>query len=946
MAQKNVVLLVAGLLLASFNLAVIGTVATGAVDDAVGEALQTYTKDTICADETCEVANSDWATSTSERSYYAWNMTNSEAVMADSTLAPEFEQVGPVVYEIVAERELLSYDSEAGTITYSEVKTYNWVGGVPSTSEVTNLNILFGPQRIGATGTFIGVVASMAQAGFSAGMIENEMEVGVPSMRTAADLSEQLADLTDDLSSEPAASKMMALAGFSAWNNSDAAQALYDSTFIDGEAGPNTWHTPNFSAGILYALNSASDPADATVDISLTSKWGPALFMGLGEPAISIQDLSATLDDHPSIVRAQLFGYLAMKNETIIDVAETFARDQAMYSLVGSIFADNGGGDDEWESDMEEVEDRFFELSGARIGNHDVLQDLLWGMDGNTPRGLLVSDSAGVMWGLALLLSAAQENPFAIMVDYGLGITDVAKIGEYAGNWFLGETTFPMILKGGSGTINAPEYLYAQFAGPNPLTGGYSTASLNIGGLWAAYLGTTYDVSGEVVVLNSTQVENILYGPYGITTDAVVNFLYGEVTGHTLPVDADTMTPTLGGDELTWDTARVAALYDIDENAAAALRYFVKELMFEAQIPGLLGEMFGEEATGFPGATKWVTHTVDQWLFGWRDPLMASLDGDQNNLTYGWQALEANKTYYGSVSEHAPNGVPTGNGTTYVVCTGENDACDTGEILEQDGSPYLFWRTPEMEEETWGEITAESLNGTTGGFITGDGDLVNLGDYAVCSPLQMADSEHLGMVTETWTCHVDGNERLIQAKLTNSHSALDIFPGAIPIYFGADVELKVQPTARVIVAGASESFFYLDLRPMHEQAASEPEVSEMQPVFKIESGGGADAETVAGMQDQIVHNQKQFTYWTNFDTDGGSFYIDQVTATLYLVALILVGMGGVGMALSAQVGGEFSLTRAEEESRSWAEEDADAGAEVGEAASLEDDLLNQTGGAF
>ena len=265
-------------------------------------------------------------------------------------------------------------------------------------------------------------------------------------------------------------------------------------------------------------------------------------------------------------------------------------------------------------------------------------------------------------------------------------------------------------------------------------------------------------------------------------------------------------------------------------------------------------------------------------------------------MVYGWQSLETNKTYFGSVSEQAPNGVSTGSGTLYKVCSGENPNCDTGETLEQDGSTYLPWRTPEMEDSTYGVITNESLVGTSGGFITGEGDLLNLGDYAICSPLQQADSDHLGLLTETWTCHIDGNERLIQGKLINSHSALDIFPGAVPIYFGGDVELNVQPTARIIVAGASESYFYIDLRTMEQQASSAPKMNDMQVIFKIDSGAGADAETVELMQSQIVDNQKQLTYWTNFDTDGGSFFIDQVTAIIYLSAIGLVMMGVLGIA--------------------------------------------------
>ena len=896
MANKNMVFIVVGVMLAGFNMAVVGTVATGAVDGAVQSAFQTYTKDEICANDDCSEVNDDWATSTSERSYYAWNITNSADVRANPTIEPQFEQVGPVVYEITAERALVEHDAEEGTISYTQVNKFTWVGGTPSDTEITNLNILFEPQRVGATSTFIGIVASMTQAGFAAGMIENDMEVGVPSQRTANELDSTLDDLATTLSSEQVASENMAMQAYTTWNSTSEASAAYNMTLINGsEPTINTWDEPDFSDGLEFAFRQAADPGDSSVSISLDSKWGPAVFMGIGNPGSSISDLMSSPEENPSMVRATLFGYLAMQNETTPDFAETFARDKAMYALVGSVFASKGGGDANWADDMDEVEDRFYEVSGSRISNHDSLNDILWGMDGGTPRGILVSDSGGLMWGLGLMLSTAVENPFAIMLDYNIGISDVAYIGEYAGNWLLGVTNHPMILNGGSGTLNSTEYLYTQFAGPDPLTGYFASASLNVAGMWGSFIGNTYGVSGDDVILNYSQVDNILYGPMGITTDAVVGFLYGETTGHTLPVNPTTMVPETGGVELEWNTSLVSQLYDIDENSAAALRYFVHKLMFNTQIPNLLGSMFGEETTGYPGATKWVSHTVDQWLFGWRDPLMALLEGNSNDLTYGWQSLETNKTFFGSISADAPNGVSTGDGTLYKVCTGENPDCDTGETLEQDGSEYLGWRTPEMEADTYGMITNESLAGTSGGFITGEGDLLNLGDYAICSPMQQADSDHLGLLTETWTCHIDGNERLIQGKLINSHSALDIFPGAVPIYFAGDVELKVQPTARIIVAGASESYFYIDMRTMDEQASSSPEMNNMQVIFKIESGGGADAETVELMQSGIVDNQKQFTYWTNFDTDGGSFFIDQVTAVIYLAAISFVIMGIIGI---------------------------------------------------
>jgi len=934
MTNKNMVLIVVGVMLAAFNVGVVGTVATGAVDGAVQSAFQTYTKDTICANDDCSEVNEDWATSTSERSYYAWNLSNYDEIKNDPLATPEFEQVGPVVYEITAERTLVEHDAEEGTISYSEIKTYSWAGGTPSNTEITNLNILFEPQRVGATSTFIGIVASMTQAGFAAGMIENDMEVGVPSKRTANDLDSTLDELATTLSNEQIASKTMAMQAYATWNASSEASAVYNMTLVNGsDPTVNTWSDPDFSAGLEFAFRQAVDPGDSSVKISLDSKWGPAVFMGIGTPGNSISDLMSNPETNPSMVRAGLFGYLAMQNATIPDFAETFARDQAMYALVGSSFASNGGGDANWEDDMDEVEDRFYEVSGSRISNHDSLNDLLWGMDGDTPRGILVSDSGGLMWGLGLLLSTALENPFAVMFDYNIGISDVSNIGAYGGGWLLGETDHPLILSGGSGTLNSTEYLYAQFAGPDPLTGYFASASLNVAGMWGSFIGNTYGVSGVDVILNYSQVDNILFGPMGISTDAVVGFLYGETTGHSLPVNPATMIPETGGVELEWTTDLVSQLYGIDENSAAALRYFVHKLMFNTQIPNLLGSMFGEEATGFPGATKWVSHTVDQWLFGWRDPLMAQLEGSPTNLTYGWQSLETNKTYFGSASEHAPNGVSTGSGTMYKVCSGENPQCDTGETLEQDGSTYLPWRTPENEDGTFGVITNESLVGTSGGFITGEGDLLNLGDYAICAPLQQADGDHLGLLTETWTCHLDSNERLIQGKLINSKSALDIFPGAVPVYFGGDVELKVQPTARIIVSGSSESYFYVDLRTMEEQSSSTPEISDMQVIFKIESGGGADAETVALMQSQIVDNQNQFTYWTNFDTDGGSFFIDQITAVIYLSAIGLMLMGVLGIIRTGPT-------------QSPALGSEDEGSRTEKADAVDDDLLNQTGGEF
>ena len=601
MADRNVIFVAAGLVLVAFNMAVVGTVATGAVEGAVQEMFQTFTKDNICSNDDCTSLNDDWLTSTSERDYYAWNLTNLDEMLADYTVDAVYDQVGPVTYEINTERTMVEYDSEAGTITYSEINTYTWKSGVSSDTPITALNILYEPQRVGAM-------------------------------------------------------------------------------------------------------------------------------------SLAISSAFSSLEESVTVV---------------------------------------------------------------------------------------------------------------------------------------------------NGTNNVTEDAIIAFGAENPVEGGYELASLNLGGIWG--------VSHPAVNLTMQQSENILFGPLAITGDAAVMFMYGEISGHTVPMDPVTMSPSAEGIEMEWNDSTVAMLYGVDENAAAALRFFVGQTMFNGIVPQTLSDMFGEEATGYPGATKYVSHTVDQWLFGWRDPLMAQLDGNLSDISLGWQSLESNKTFFGS-----PN-VSTGNGTSYTVCTGENPSCDTGEILEQDGSPYLFWRTPENEIATYGGITPESLSGTSGGFLTGEGDLLNLGDYAIVEPVKQDDGEYLGMPVEVWTANIAPGDRLIQAKLTNQKSLVDIFPGAVPIYFSADVELKVQHDARIIVSGESTSYIYIDTRFMSEQAESPPTESDLQPVFKIETGAGADQDTVDQMQSGIIDNQKQLTYWTNFDTGASAFFIDQVTVLIYFVSMLLLITGCVGL---------------------------------------------------
>ena len=121
---------------------------TGAVEEAVEENFETYPTDSACADKDCTEAKDDWATSTASRSYYAWNLTN------PGEENPVYEKVGPFDYDITYTREIIEFDKDAGTLTYSESKVYECADDArtPCDTEVTTTNIPFQPQVVGATG--------------------------------------------------------------------------------------------------------------------------------------------------------------------------------------------------------------------------------------------------------------------------------------------------------------------------------------------------------------------------------------------------------------------------------------------------------------------------------------------------------------------------------------------------------------------------------------------------------------------------------------------------------------------------------------------------------------------------------------------------------------------------------------------------------------------------
>jgi hypothetical protein len=347
--------------------------------------------------------------------------------------------------------------------------------------------------------------------------------------------------------------------------------------------------------------------------------------------------------------------------------------------------------------------------------------------------------------------------------------------------------------------------------------------------------------------------------------------MYGELSGMTPPVNLLTMEVA---EPMPWNSATIGAMYGIDANAADALSYFVASPIFADFVPGFLMSSFG--------TTPYLTQEFNNWLLGWHDPVVAFLaSGNPMDMTVGWTSLESNSTYYGS------GGIVSDTGTDYMICTGENSDCDKGEMLAVDGSSYFSWKDPAKTVNTFGLISAESRIETTGGFLTGSGDLVDLSGYATAAITCDGTSTLKDIAVDDCSASLDPLTRPIQAKLLDTDTLLDAVPGALPVYFGSEVTLQAEQLSGAIIAGSSESTFWLDMRPISDQHTA-PNASNLQAVFSIESSsviGDDDAETLAS---SVTTNQKALTYWTNFDVPT-----DFLAPLLWLGAIFGLGMAAV-----------------------------------------------------
>ena len=862
----------AGALFLILNLAVLAPIATSAVPDAVAEATKEAPKDAICSNDDCTEFESDWLSSSADRDFYAWNLTNVGEVMLGN--AAVYEEIGPVTYTITSDRYLTNHNSTSGELTYHENTSYACAvdSAVPCDVHITQLNIGFMPQVIGATGTAMNGVMDLTKVGFAAQMINQDMNTTQAGQATTGDLCKAAVPAVGMVSIP---CDMWANGAEASWRASATGQGIHmmnnDET-LNNTAG--NWVSGDLDA----AMMNTSHPYDADFNISLMGTLGPVAFIGMGAPEMLVSDVMADPANSTVMQRATTYGYV---NYTIMDLDgdgipetpspdfyKTFVRDWTMYAAVGTSFLGYGGGSDFNASSTEDIASRLHNLLGVDFTGVNGISLMVAGHLTATPTGLIATNAGGTGFGLAAFLTMDAADA---MGAYNLTVEQYTAVMTWAGGWATSASSAELGLLGGVGTMSAEQFANQTFGGMSPVGDPYLTNSLNMGGAWGTAL-VPGSAGAPAVALTQAQSGNVLYGPLGLTTTAGATlFLYGELSGMTPPIDFTTMG---AGTPMEWNTSTVAMLYGVDENAAAAMRAFMFGAIFGDFVPGFLVDSFG--------TSPYLTQEFNNWLLGWHDPVNAFLaSGNPMDMTVGWTSLESNATYYGS------GGIVSSTGTSYTICTGESSDCDKGTTLAIDDSSYFSWKDPAKMMNTFGLITAEQRAGTIGGFLADGNNTVDLSGYAT-APIVCDGTDVLkGIPVDTCTASLDPLTRNIQAKLLDTDTLLDAVPGALPVYFGSDVSMSVEQVSGAAIAGSSESYFYLDTRPITSMNEA-PAFTDLQPVFKIVSTGTIGDADAEDLESKIVQNQEFFGYWSNFDNIA-----DYITLLFYIAAVGCIGYGVV-----------------------------------------------------
>ena len=817
----------------------------------------------------------EWMNASSTKAYYANSISNLEEVLA-GTSTPTYERVGPFIYYENTTREVIEYDYDEGSITYSGYETFEWCEdctwegekSVSGDTVVNQINILWNTQRIGGMGSGIEYGEIFAKAMFAAQMIEFDLSNRAPSMWASDDIA-----------------AMASAAGGGKFGNMSAELAMATAAYSDPTGQTNLWTITDDHdlAPIKSAFYTANDGYGNC--IALTCDIGPVLIAGMGAPSETVTP-----------TRAALLGY---SNWTSAP-EDTAALDWAIYSMAASKFVEHGGGAD-INSQTPQLKERLNEVSGLLIPDPGTLDNLLF----NESVGLLTTFEVGGIplpgMVVGLLLPLQSGDYFGAMTTYNLDLLKIASLADYVEPWvglgLTGEPTeFELILTGKTGTMVSNEWWLTAFGDYDPLGGTYIPIGLN------------RDSFAGMADLTMEKSDFILNDPViGLKSSFPGQFMYGELSGMSLP-DSE-------GVAHTWDDAYVANLYGISEQEASALRDWVSNFYFDTVMPVLLNFVTGN--------TPYYSMPISNWLYGWDDAVSAYFG------FWSWNSLETNATYYGS------DGISTGDWSVYKMSTrgdtlGQRMAqgyinsdgdgmCDydydsNGDFIGydipcEDGQVYgmtehLTWRAPHREEAASGLLSAHagnddtSLMGTVGSLASPNEPFnLNVAGYAIATSEVGSTTNYKGIEMVDHTVKLDPSNAQIQGKLIGSTSYVDVIPGALPVYLEADIDLKVEPITTAIMYGKVKVTFHLDTRgPGNLNPDLSDNSTESMPVFEIHTFSEIGDDDADSFKASVTDNMGTFG-WTNFGGEAGAplSYVHMAIAALYLASIASIGVGARSM---------------------------------------------------
>ena len=922
MENKGTIAIIIGtvLLLVNVGIAVTGTI-DGIIEDAVADTVasgfdgldedgnENYTAD-FYGDES-------WLNASSEKAYFANNITNLELILADPTIEPTYEMIGPFIYYENTTREVLEFDYDEGSVTYSGFETFEWCGdctwvdddgqehgSVSGDTVVNQINILWNTQRIAGMGSGIEYGEIFAKAMFAAKMIEFDLSNRAPSIWASEDIE-----------------AMAEAAGGGKYGNMNAELNVSAAAYSDPTGQTSIWTVAEDHdlAPIKTAFYTANDGYGNC--IALTCDIGPLLIAGMGEPSETVTP-----------ARAALLGY----SDWTSTPEDTAALDWAIYSMAASKFVEHGGGA-EINNQTPNLKERWAEVSGLTLSFDETVENLLL----NEDYGLLSSVDVqgiplpGMVTGFLLPLQDYMSGSddfalFEVMERYLVNPLEVLTLGQYVEPWvgtgaFGTPTEFELILNNQEGEMSSNDWWLASFGDLDPLAGTYIPIGLN------------RDSFSGMAGLTSEQSNLILNDPeIGLKTSFSGVFMYGELSGLAFPDDS--------GVQAVWDDSYVADLYGISEDEAKALRAWVSDFYFDTVMPVLLNYVTGN--------TPYYSMPISNWLYGWNDAVSSYFG------FFSWNSLETNDTYFGSgywenvsgywengIGEDDPDndtwinatstwieGISTGDRSVYKMSTkGETKGqrmaqgyinsdgdgiCDfdyaaDGSFMgydiqcEEGGEVYgmtehLTWRAPHREEGAIGLLSSHAGNddtivaGTAGSLATPhDPFSLNVAGYAVATTEVGSKTTFKGIEMVEHTVTVDPANTQIQGKLIGSATYVDVLPGALPVYLEANIDLKVEPVTSAIMYGKAKVVFHLDTRG---PGSMNPDLSdgstESMPVFEIHTFSEIDDEGAKNITDSISDNLGPMG-WTNFGGTAGTALtvLHTVVALLYVTSIALLAYG-------------------------------------------------------